>query len=71
VAISAELASARRTHRLGDAKVGDERPPVREENVLRLDVAVNDVVAMRVAQRARDIAKDAGDDRHREAAFSR
>ena len=42
--------------RVCDAEVGDQRDAVGEEDVLRLDVAVDETVLMRVAQRARDLA---------------
>ena len=38
-----------------DAEVGDQRDAVGEEDVLRLDVAVDETVLMRVAQCARDL----------------
>ncbi len=47
-----ETAAAGRAHRERDSKIRDERLPVVEENVLRLDVAVNDAVAVSVVERA-------------------
>ena len=43
----------------GDAKVREHRFSILEKNVLRLDVAMNDAVAMRVVERARDLLNDA------------
>src|SRR5665213_1852294 len=43
-------------HRLGDAEVGDLYLAIaRDQNVARLDVAVNDTVAMRVTEGRRDL----------------
>jgi hypothetical protein len=44
---------------LGDAKVGDQGVPVREEYVVRLDVAVHDPTGVRVRQRLGHLAYDA------------
>ena len=44
-----------RVQRARDAKVGDERMPGSEENVLRLDVAMDDAVLVRVGERARHL----------------
>ena len=41
-----------------DAEVGDERAAVVEQDVLRLDVAVDDAVPMGVVERARDLGGD-------------
>ncbi len=45
--------------RLGDSEVGDHRRAARHENVVRLDVAVDDVVTVRVGERARNLSQDA------------
>ena len=42
----------------GDAEVGDDGSPAREQDVLRLDVAVHHAVRMSVAQRTRDLVED-------------
>ena len=55
-------------HRERDAEVGDERLAVMQENVLGLDVAVDDAVAVRVVERARDFGRDAHRVVDREAA---
>src|SRR5437016_3446558 len=44
--------------RLRDAKVRNERMVLREEHVLRLDVAMDDAVAVRIIERVRDVAQD-------------
>ena len=41
-----------------DPEVGDERLPLLEQNVLRLDVAMDDATLVRVLKRLRDIARD-------------
>ena len=50
---------ARRRERLGDAEVGDRCRPRREQDVVRLDVAVDDAAPVRVDERARDVLEDA------------
>ena len=40
---------------MGDPEVGDERDPVGEQDVLGLDVAVDQAVVVRMAQRARHL----------------
>jgi hypothetical protein len=45
--------------RARDAEVGDERVLAREEDVLRLDVAVDDPLLVRVVERAADLEGDA------------
>ena len=42
-----------------DAEVGDERVPVLQQDVLRLDVAMDDAVPVRVVERVGDLARDA------------
>ena len=42
-----------------DAEVGDHRVPLREENVLGLDVAMHDVASVGVRERLADFASDA------------
>ena len=57
-------------HRLGDAEVGDLHLAVGgDQDVARLDVAVHDAVAVRVAQRGGDLRGDLG--RARRASASR
>ena len=46
--------------RLADPEVGDERVPLVQQDVLGLDVAVDDVVTVRVVERVGDLARDAG-----------
>ena len=41
-----------RTHRQRDAEIRDERLPFVQQNVFRLDVAVNHALAVRVVERA-------------------
>ena len=48
-----------RGERLRDAEVGDHRDAAGEQHVVRLDVAVDDAVLVRVRERARDVAQDA------------
>ena len=48
--------ATRALHRQRNAKVGDERRPIMQENVLGLDIAVDDVLAVRVVERARHFA---------------
>ena len=54
-----EAAAARAAHGARDAEVADERVPFREEDVLGLDVAVDDVVRMRVREGVGDLAREA------------
>jgi hypothetical protein len=49
---------ARRLHRFGDAEIGDDGGAFTEENILRLDVAVDDALAVRVRQRCGDVAQN-------------
>ena len=49
----------RGAQRLGDPEIGDHRRAAREQDVLRLDVAVHDPLGVGVGQRPRDIAQDA------------
>ena len=56
--------------RLADAEVRDERVPLVEQDVLGLDVAVHDVVAMRVVERVGHLLRDA-ERRRRPAAGAR
>src|SRR5687767_8801919 len=53
-----ELALAGRGQRAGDAEIRDDRVPFLEQNVLGLDVAVDETLAGRVVQRARDFTGD-------------
>ncbi len=52
------LAPGGLAHRLGDAEVGDQRVPAREQNVLRLDVAVHHVLGVGVGQRVGHLDQD-------------
>jgi len=54
-----ELSLSHGAYRARDAEIGDERLPVLEEDILRLDVAVNYPVTVRVVERARDLGRDA------------
>ncbi len=54
------LATRRFAHRLGDAKVSDQRVATREQHVVGLDVSVNHAARMRVGQRVGDLAQDPG-----------
>ena len=49
----------RREHRLADPEVRDERVPFVQQDVLGLDVAVHDAVAVRVVERVGHLAGDA------------
>ena len=51
---------AGRIQRLADPEVGDGRAVAGEEDVLRLDVAVNHTALVREVERSRDIAQDPG-----------
>ena len=51
--------TARLAGRERDAEVRDQRPPIVQEDVLRLDVAVDDAVAVRIVERRGDLARDA------------
>ena len=44
--------------RARDAEIGDHRVPAAQENVVRLDVAVDHAVAMRVVERVGHLARD-------------
>ena len=44
--------------RARDAEVADERVPFGEKDVLGLDVAMDDVVRVRVSERVRDLARE-------------
>ena len=57
VAVAAAFGDA--LERLGDAEVGDDRGAAGEEDVVRLDVAMDDAALVRVGERARDVAQDA------------
>ncbi len=46
------------THRQRDAEVRDERAAVVEQNILRLDVAVDHAMPVRVVERARHLARE-------------
>ena len=46
-------------HCEGNAEVGDERGAIVQQNIFRLDVAMNDVLTMRVVERTRDFTRDA------------
>ena len=61
----------RLVQRLGDAEVGDQRVPVREQDVGGLDVAVDDAVPVGVAQRVGHVAQDPQRLRHRQLAVPR
>jgi hypothetical protein len=54
-----------------DPEVGDERVPAREEDVLRLDVAVHHAALVRVRERVGDLARDAERLRQRELRLAR
>ena len=43
-------------HRERDPEISDQRRTIMQENILRLDVAVNHVLAMRVVERARNVS---------------
>ena len=49
----------RGTHGECDAEVRDHRPPVVQQDVLGLDVAMDDAVAVGVVQRVGDLGRDA------------
>ena len=53
------------------AEVGDGRGAAREEDVVRLDVAMDDAALVRVGERARDVAQDRRPLRRRAAAAAR
>ena len=61
---------ARCHDRARDAEVREHRVPFLEQNVLRLDVAVDDSLAMRVRERVRDLHENAHRIAHRELAAS-
>ena len=61
---------AGRLHRERDAEIGDERVAVLQQDVLRLDVAVNHGAAVRVAQRVGDFARNAHGVVHRQLALA-
>ena len=54
----AQLVAARRRHRPRDAEVAHHRLPGLEQDVLGLDIAMHDVAAVRVVQRARHLPGD-------------
>ena len=54
-----EAAAAGAAHRARDAEVADERVPFGEQDVLGLDVAMDDVVRVRVRERVGDFAREA------------
>ena len=56
--------------RRGDAEVGDDRLALLEQDVLGLDVAVDHAVAVGVAERGGDRARDPERHVHRERAFA-
>jgi hypothetical protein len=58
--------AARRGHRGGDAEVGDHRLALLEQDVLRLDVAVDDAETVGVAEGGRHRAGDAEGNVHRQ-----
>ena len=49
-ACTGEVSDSRAEDRLGDSEVGDDRVPVGQKNVLRLDVPVHHAFAMSVAE---------------------
>ncbi len=51
-------AAAGLVDRARDAEIGEHRVAIFEQDVLRLDVAVDDPFAMRVSERIRDLAQD-------------
>ena len=53
-----ELVAAGRAHRPRNPEVGDDRVAAGQHDVLRLDVAVHNVVAVRIRQRVGDLARD-------------
>jgi len=57
---------ARRRDRFRDAEVGHGRRAAGEQDVVRLDVAVDDAAAVRVDERARDVLENAHRFAHRE-----
>ena len=50
---------ARRVDRLGNPEVGDDGDAIRDQHVLRLDVAVHDALVVRVCECARDVGEEA------------
>ena len=65
-----ERLAAGGTHRLGDPEVRHHRVAALEQDVLRLDVAVDDAPAVRVAQRVGHLAGDPKRVVHRELLFA-
>ena len=55
VAICVPSSADVRAHRARDAEVGDQRDAVDDQDVLGLDVAVHDVLLVRVAERGGDL----------------
>ena len=57
--------------RPGDAEVGHQRVPAAEQDVLRLDVAMDDALPVGVGQRVGDLARDLQRVLHRELGLAR
>ena len=53
-----------------DAEVGEERKPVGQQDILRLDVAVYHALAMRGLQRGGELTREAGHIHRRDCALS-
>ena len=56
--VCGQAIAPRLLHRERDAEVGEHRLAFLEEDVLRLDVAVDEPLAVRVVERARDLLRD-------------
>ena len=54
-----DAAAPRVAHGQRDAEIRDQRLPFMQEDILRLEIAVNHVVSMRIVERAGDAAGDA------------